>query len=262
MHQCLGKIKMIRINKPPNPPNYLIKKQSELKNAIQKYKSIDIIPYTEKKKILNSYKHHEVKKALFDASYNKCAYCESKSEGNYLEVEHFAPKSLYPELSIDWDNLLPSCKQCNISKGKHDTIRDPIINPCNIDPIPFFKYSNLKIYPSNKAPDQNLALRTIQVCRLNRTRLVEDRIKILKALANWETEIEKKLLELNNLGVIIKTRNVFLDLCENIEAFENLARDFEISSGLCKYFLSESKVYKNAKKFINSNKKYLDNLSN
>ncbi|GAH33295.1 unnamed protein product, partial [marine sediment metagenome] len=201
-----------------------------------------------------SYKHQEVKKALFDASYNKCAYCESTSEGNYLEIEHFAPKSLYPELSIEWDNLLPSCKQCNIYKHTHDTIRDPIINPCKIDPFPFFKYSNLKIYPSNKAPNQNLALKTIQVCGLNRTRLVEDRIRILKALANWETEIEKKLLRMNHLGQNIKTHKLYLDLCENIELIENLARDFEKFSGLCKYFLSESEVYDKAKKCINLNK--------
>lgn len=68
----------------------------------------------------------EVKKAVSDLSYNKCAYCESFvlaiDDG---DVEHFRPKgevflenktSLKPGyywLGADWDNLFLSCKHCN-----------------------------------------------------------------------------------------------------------------------------------------------------
>lgn len=49
-----------------------------------------------------------IKKALLDMSYNKCCYCECNiiEESNYLEVEHFHPKNLYPDEVVSWENLL------------------------------------------------------------------------------------------------------------------------------------------------------------
>lgn len=72
------------------------------------------------------YNSPEVKNALSDLSFNKCAYCESKvlsiDDG---DIEHFRPKgqvtlenktSLKPGyywLGADWGNLFLSCKHCN-----------------------------------------------------------------------------------------------------------------------------------------------------
>lgn len=39
-----------------------------------------------------------------------CAYCEELTEG---EVDHFRPKSRFPELAYRWSNWLFSCKSCN-----------------------------------------------------------------------------------------------------------------------------------------------------
>lgn len=52
---------------------------------------------------------------------NRCAYCDdadsySGGERNY-HLEHFAPKSLFPQLKNTYDNLLYSCPFCNISKS-------------------------------------------------------------------------------------------------------------------------------------------------
>ncbi|OQY54394.1 MAG: hypothetical protein DRR08_10845 [Candidatus Parabeggiatoa sp. nov. 2] len=62
-------------------------------------------------------------RALLKMSSDKCCYCECNvtEESNYLEVEHFQPKSLYPDKVVVWDNLLPSCKRCNGTKRDHDT---------------------------------------------------------------------------------------------------------------------------------------------
>lgn len=51
-----------------------------------------------------------------------------------MEVEHFKYKNLYKDHVADWNNLLPSCKRCNISKGIHDVGSDPIVNPYDVDP--------------------------------------------------------------------------------------------------------------------------------
>jgi uncharacterized protein (TIGR02646 family) len=75
-------------------------------------------------------------KALLDSSHNKCCFSECKlnEEGKYDEVEHFHPKSLYPDEVVSWSNLLPINKACNTAKSDHDTKAEPIINPYIDDP--------------------------------------------------------------------------------------------------------------------------------
>ncbi len=252
---------MIHINKPSEPPEILSKKQGELQNAIRRYGHIGKIPDGVLSKILNGYKHKDVKQALINCSHGKCAYCESKSPGNYLEVEHFAPKQFYPELTLDWDNLLPSCKKCNLYKHTHDTVNDPIINPCVEDPEPFFEYTFLKIYPSKDAPDYELAKKTIEVCKLNRSTLIEQRIIVLKALSQWETITEEKLRDLQSKEFLNSKLRTFLDLKENIANIEKISNNTELYAGLCKYFLKNCIVYEKAKKYEVFFQRYIDNLS-
>lgn len=83
-----------------------------------------------------------LKTALLSTSNGKCAYCECDltKESNYMEVEHFRDKDSYPDDVVCWDNLLPSCKRCNVSKGTHDVVAEPIINPYEIDPKHHFQF--------------------------------------------------------------------------------------------------------------------------
>ncbi|EKO3469056.1 HNH endonuclease [Vibrio fluvialis] len=80
--------------------------------------------------------HNEIKKSLLELSHNKCAYCECllNEESKYMEVEHFEDKGTNPNKVVVWSNLLPSCKRCNVKKGTHDVLADPIINPFDTDP--------------------------------------------------------------------------------------------------------------------------------
>lgn len=69
------------------------------------------------------YKHAEVKAALERLFHGKCAYCESfYSAQAPVDVEHFRPKGAvagapqhagYWWLGMVWENLLPSCIDCN-----------------------------------------------------------------------------------------------------------------------------------------------------
>jgi uncharacterized protein (TIGR02646 family) len=90
----------------------------------------------------NVWNHEHIKKVLLQCSDEKCAYCECKVnvESNYMEVEHFEDKANNPNKVVQWDNLLPSCKRCNGSKGTHDVISEPIINPFNDDPREHLKF--------------------------------------------------------------------------------------------------------------------------
>lgn len=75
-------------------------------------------------------------RGLLEMSHNKCCYCECilDEESKYMEVEHFHHKDKYEDEVVVWDNLLPSCKKCNVHKGDHDTKVDPMINPTKQNP--------------------------------------------------------------------------------------------------------------------------------
>lgn len=77
-----------------------------------------------------------IKESLLLSTHNKCAYCECllNKESNYLEVEHFHYKDKYPDEVVEWDNLLPSCKRCNTTKGSYDTYINDFVNPSITNP--------------------------------------------------------------------------------------------------------------------------------
>lgn len=52
------------------------------------------------------------------AASDVCYIC---NERDACELDHFLPKELFPELSLFGGNLIPVCRQCNISKGTRVT---------------------------------------------------------------------------------------------------------------------------------------------
>lgn len=87
---------------------------------------------TEKQKALREKENHKVdstvcadndlREALEELFYQKCAYCESDLRRVEWEVEHFRPKGRVRErhdhpgyywLACEWKNLYPSCTFCN-----------------------------------------------------------------------------------------------------------------------------------------------------
>lgn len=58
--------------------------------------------------------HVRQRLTLMCSGAKRCHYCEDSVAD---EVEHFRPKSLYPELTFVWTNYLLVCGRCNSSKG-------------------------------------------------------------------------------------------------------------------------------------------------
>jgi len=77
----------------------------------------------------SQYRGPDVKLALRQLSGGNCAYCESKIGAvGAREVEHYRPKGGitnlaghpgYWWLAYQWDNLLPTCRDCNKSLRQH-----------------------------------------------------------------------------------------------------------------------------------------------
>ena len=112
----------------------------------------------------------DLKNALFDLSYGKCAYSEAKlgEEGKHMEVDHFYPKSKYPQKVVEWGNLIPCINVCNSRKRDCDPCRIPIVNPLTDDPKDYFFILNGRIYPLSKKNEK--AINTIERCDLNNDR--------------------------------------------------------------------------------------------
>ena len=76
------------------------------------------------------YAHPKIRSALEAETASKCAYCEGRiSDVAYTHIEHKLPKSKYPKLVCDWENLTIACPKCNTNKGDYGEPECPLLDP-------------------------------------------------------------------------------------------------------------------------------------
>lgn len=75
----------------------------------------------------------------------RCMYCED-NEGT--DIEHFWPKSKYPEAAFSWSNYLLACSHCN---SNYKRTKFPMTNgePDLLDPSAEDPVKHLQLLPSN-----------------------------------------------------------------------------------------------------------------
>lgn len=88
------------------------------------------IPAGAKKKSFEyaAYKNDDVRMALDQLFHGKCAYCETSYAASApVDIEHYRPKGGVSEepahggywwIAMQWENLLPSCIDCNRKRGQ------------------------------------------------------------------------------------------------------------------------------------------------
>ena len=114
-----------------------------------------------------------------------CAYCEKKisSHKTVSNIDHFKTRNLFPEKTLDYNNLLVSCntkdrcsslKDSNKSLLKRKEDYENIINPITENPNSFFDY----LFSGEMIPLDEKAKFTIEVFDLNHQSLYDER-KIL-----------------------------------------------------------------------------------
>ncbi|WP_299583575.1 HNH endonuclease [uncultured Microbulbifer sp.] len=246
---------MIKLERKPKPD---ILTQNEhgwscqLKTAVSAYGYYSKIPKDDKAKLLVHYRHPDIKAPLFESSNEKCAFCESKpAESGNIEVEHFIPKSKYPDFAFDWDNFLPACRKCNRSKDDHDTLKHPIVNPYEIDPSKVFHYQDIRIAP-NDNEHKDIGNLTIDVCSLNSVRLMKPRADILISLHSFSAAIEDAVKDFNESDTEQKRRNRKRKISESLESIELLTSPSAKYSGFCKAYLEHCAPYHAAKSIVNN----------
>lgn len=189
-----------------------------------------------------------LKDSLKELSHGKCAYCECSltKESNYMEVEHFEDKTHNPDKVLDWENLLPSCKHCNVHKSTHDVIAEPIVNPFVDNPS---DYLYLQYYRYKGRDEKGNT--TIAVLNLNdgERKLVDTRFEIGNALQESLEELLGKLDEYIKRPNIPKKNK----LVNSVYATIKLCQPESEYAALCATVLHSCDEYKKLKDGMHKN---------
>ncbi|ENV66149.1 Uncharacterised protein [Acinetobacter junii] len=167
------------------------------------------------------WKHTDIHSALLLSSSSKCAFCEAQLQTGtaYMEIEHFKDKDTYPEHVVDWENLLPSCKRCNTTKGTHDVVTEPIINPFDTDPKEHLTQAVCRIYFKTQLGES-----TRDVLNLNDDRLLRLRFETWNYVINQVESIYYDMERKTTLNR--RERNKLANLltsCQSDRAFSGFA---------------------------------------
>lgn len=173
---------MIRIRRGPAPAE-LRKRQSAWTERWKRIRSQRLnAPWaTDSAKTL-------LQTALDPLAHGKCAFCESTlGVTTYLEIEHYIAKSVNPEKTFEWENLLPACRLCNGAKGDADH-QGRLLKPDAEDPEPFFwlhPEGKLEPHPNLDDRQRRRAEETIRLLDLQRGPLCENRMGTRRLVTRW-----------------------------------------------------------------------------
>ncbi|MCE2501093.1 MAG: TIGR02646 family protein [Dehalococcoidia bacterium] len=124
--------------------------------------------------------------------HGKCGYCERRcgnEEGHQGSrsptVDHFRPRSQYPELTYEWTNWIFSCRQCNVEYKQDKWPSSGYVDPCASEmaerPERYFDYdhSTGELVPKPGLPfdAQDKARNTVEDLGLNERDLRFSRIR-------------------------------------------------------------------------------------
>lgn len=170
--------------------------------------------------LVKRYKNPKIKQQLISETNGKCAYCESKVTPVYPgDVEHIKPKSKFPELTLNYDNLTFACFQCNNKKSDYYRSENGVINPFEDNPDDFiFAFGILVLsYPGNST-----GTATVLILDLNRPELVERRKEKLDAIAL----LAEKCEQLDDPTLIFLLKKLLLSECDDDREYTMVARSY------------------------------------
>ncbi len=250
---------MIQLTRPTIPQVLADNQEQwkrELLDFIRPFGGYSNVPTNQKPqrdKLASKYNQVAIKTALIEMSGGKCAFCESFIEAiDFGDIEHFFPKSLYPEFTFDWDNLFLACTKCNNEKRAFDTQTHPIIHPVNDNPKDYFIYRDLLIEINPDAPDLTKGKRTIEVCNLQRIGLVQTRFPVLLQFYKNEHGLRAQIDRFNELQQNARRDKVASDILDFLDVVKNEANTKETYAGFLRYFLRKSDIINEAIVLVNT----------
>jgi uncharacterized protein (TIGR02646 family) len=132
----------------------------------------------------------DVHNALLQEQGFICCYCGMRINREASHIEHLLPRAIYPELALDYNNLLASCQgeseespklpvHCGHKKGKWHLMVSPLQANCS----DFFKYNGAgEILAKEDLDKQSAAETTIDKLGLNIPKLTAMRREAIDAI--------------------------------------------------------------------------------
>lgn len=167
---------MIRVSKGAKPP-VLVRSESGWTDEYRRLRDgDDSVPAA----AATRYRHPDIKAAVMRDSHDKCIYCESRpSAVDWGHVEHMMPKSAFPHLVVDWNNLGFVCGRCNVAKGDYHDERARLVDPFREEPADFFWFAGPLMLG---APGNDRGRVSVRKLGLDRAELIERRVDHLRRL--------------------------------------------------------------------------------
>ncbi len=125
---------MRKVTRSSEPQILKENKEEWTKILLKKYEEADKKITNVASEYKNQYKCQDVNDQLKIMYGDYCCFCEGEiiSTG-YEEIEHFRPKSKFPELCFEWENLHQICTKCNKKKNNKWDDKYPIYDPVKDD---------------------------------------------------------------------------------------------------------------------------------
>jgi uncharacterized protein (TIGR02646 family) len=151
---------------------------------------VSLTKYRSKSSIYNDYQpKDDLREQLVQEQGHICCYCMSRIAKEKMIIEHFKPRDKYPNLQLDYQNILGSClgekgkpkhlHHCDLKKDNKEITLNPASLAVNCEEL--IQYSdNGKISSSMAKIDTELN----DILNLNSQSLVDKRKGILTALEN------------------------------------------------------------------------------
>lgn len=135
--------------------------------------------------------YQTLRHVLFSMTQGRCSFCDGSVGSESREtIEHFRPKSLFPDLAYTWTNLFICCDVC---QGKGDSFDELLLKPDELDYsftryfINNYKTGALEPNPAASEADQKRAETTLKLYQLNKETRKLFRIRELKRF-NYKPE--------------------------------------------------------------------------
>lgn len=124
---------------------------------------------------VSSADRQEIRDCLREMQGHRCGYCEASVDDFGHHIEHFRRKSIFPQLTFTWDNLLLCCGKddcCGHYKDNNGWPYDPetLVNPTVDEPDDFFYFRESGVIDVRSGCDDARAHRareTLRVLNLN-----------------------------------------------------------------------------------------------
>ncbi len=130
------------------------------------------------RRCFDRYRQQDIRTALEDMYSGLCCYCESRvGIVDFPHIEHRQPKTCFPKLTFEWDNLHLACQVCNQAKGKNWDECYPILDSV-VDPIS--KHLSYRVGGgwAKRWPESKQGRTTICHAGLNRQKLLDARTRV------------------------------------------------------------------------------------